>query len=153
VQVREESYRLYSCRGCGVSVSICGRCDRGNIYCVGECSAVSRRASNRRAGARYQRTRRGARRHAARQQTWRERQIDKVTHQGCAPAGPVFTMSIAVISTVIELNDAASAPDMSLTAPLKAEHRHQRVAGRCDFCHAPLPLFTRLRTWRGWGFG
>jgi transposase len=68
VQEREQSYRLYSCRGCSVSVSICGRCDRGNIYCAGECAAVSRRASNRRAGARYQRTRRGARRHAARQQ-------------------------------------------------------------------------------------
>jgi hypothetical protein len=65
VQKREESYRLYSCRGCSVLVSICGACDHGNIYCPGECAAISRRASNRRAGARYQRTRRGARRHAA----------------------------------------------------------------------------------------
>jgi hypothetical protein len=43
VQEREESYRLYSCRGCNVSVSICGRCDHGNIFCAGECAAVSRR--------------------------------------------------------------------------------------------------------------
>jgi hypothetical protein len=62
-------------------------------------------------------------------------------------------MSITVDMTAIELNDAASAPDISLTAPRKAERNDQRVAGRCDFCHAPLPLFTRLRTWRGWGFG
>jgi hypothetical protein len=80
VQKREETYRLYSCRGCSMLVSICDRCDHGNIYCPGECAAVSRRESGRRAGARYQRTRRGARRHAARQQAWRERQLDKVTH-------------------------------------------------------------------------
>jgi DNA replication protein DnaC len=35
VQEREESYRLYSCRGCSVSVSICGPCDHGNIFCPG----------------------------------------------------------------------------------------------------------------------
>jgi hypothetical protein len=149
VQEREESYRLYSCRGCNVSVSICGRCDHGNIFCAGECAAVSSRESGRRAGARYQRTRRGARRHAARQQAWRERQLDKVTHVGCAPTGPVFTMSVTVGMAALELTDAPLAPEKSHEAP----RNRQRVAGRCDFCHAPLPLFTRLRTWRGWGFG
>jgi hypothetical protein len=114
---------------------------------------VSRRASNRRAGARYQRTRRGARRHAARQQMWRERQLDKVTHQGCAPTGPVFTMSVTVDTAALELADAPSGSDKPLEAVPKAEHHLKRVAGRCDFCRAPLPLFTRLRTWRGWGFG
>jgi hypothetical protein len=153
VPEREESYRLYSCRGCSVSVSICGRCDHGNIFCASECAAVSRRRSRRRAGARYQRTRRGARRHAARQQAWRERQLEKVTHRGCAPTGPVFTMSVTVDMAALELTDAPLAPDKSLEAPRKAQRNPQRVAGRCDFCHAPLPLFTRLRTWRGWGFG
>jgi hypothetical protein len=153
VQEREESYRLYSCRGCSMSVSLCGRCDRGNIYCAGECAVVSRRESCRRAGARYQRTHRGARRHAARQHRWRERQIEKVTHQGCAPTVPVLTMSLTVDVTVIDLTDAPSAPDRPLEAPRQSEQRRARVVGRCDFCHAPLPLFTRLRTWRGWGFG
>ena len=152
VQEGQESYRLYSCRGCSVSVSICGRCDHGNIFCAGECAAVSRRESGRRAGARYQRTRRGAHRHAARQRQWRERQLDKVTHQGCAPTGPVFTMSVAVDVTVIELTDAPCAPDTALETPRKTEYRRAHVAGRCDFCHAPLPLFTRLGTRRGWGF-
>jgi len=132
-----------------VSVSICGRCDHGNIFCAGECAAVWRRESGRRAGARYQRTRRGAWRHAARQQAWRERQLDKVTHVGCAPTGPVFTMSVTVDMAALKLTDAPLAPEKSQEAPRHA----QRVAGRCDFCHAPLPLFTRLRTWRGWGFG
>ncbi len=83
VQEREESYRPYSCRGCGVLVSICGPCDYGNIYCPGGCAAIYRRASNRRAGARYQRTRRGAHLHAARQRAWRARERANVTQQGC----------------------------------------------------------------------
>lgn len=151
--VREESYRLYSCRRCDVSVSICGRCDRGNIYCAGECATVSRRESNRRAGARYQRTRRGARRHAARQQRWRERQLDKVTQRGCAPRGAVFTMSITVDTAAIEHNDALSVPATATAATTRRDRDRQRMAGHCNFCRAPLPLFTRLRTWRGWGFG
>ena len=152
VQDWEHSYRLYSCRGCSVLVSICDRCDHGNRYCAGECAAISRRASNRRAGARYQRTRRGARRHAARQQAWRDRELEKVTQQGCAPVGPVFTMSITVDVAAIEIDHAPSTPDWLPVAPQKRDHHRERQAGRCDFCHAPLPAFTRLRTRRGWGF-
>lgn len=152
VAKREESYRLYSCRGCNVLVSICGRCDRGNIYCAGECAAVSRRASNRRAGVRYQRTRRGAQRHAARQHKWRELELQKVTQQGCAPVGAVFTMSITVDVAAIEHPDE---PAISEPVPVSApehDHSRHRKSGRCDFCHAPLPVFTRLRTQRGWGY-
>ena len=152
VQEREESYRLYSCRGCSVSVSICGPCDHGNIFCPGECAAISRRASNRRAGARYQLTRRGAQRHAARQQDWRDREREKVTQQGCAPLGPVFTMSITVEVAAIEHHDEPAIPEPLPAAPPKRDHHRVRQAGRCDFCHAPLPAFTRLRTRRGWGF-
>lgn len=153
MQKREERYRLYSCRGCSALVSVCGRCDRGNIYCPGECAAISRRASNRRAGARYQRTRRGARRHAARQQAWRDRELEKVTQQGCAPAGSVFTMSSTVDVAAIEHPDEPAKPEPVPVSVPKREHPRRGEAGRCDFCQAPLPAFTRLRTRRGWGFG
>ena len=152
MQDREETYRLYSCRGCSVLVSICDRCDHGNIYCPGECAAISRRASNRRAGARYQLTRRGARRHAARQREWRDREDEKVTQQGCAPVGPVFTMSVTVDVAAIEIDHAPAIPEPVPALPPKLKYQRQRQAGRCDFCHAPLPAFTRLRTRRGWGF-
>ena len=152
MQEWEESYRLYSCRGCNVSVSICGRCDHGNIYCPGECAAISRRASNRRAGARYQLTRRGARKHAARQQEWRDREGERVTQQGCAPVGPVFMMSITVDLAAIETDHAPAIPEPVPALPPKRDHQRQHQVGRCDFCHAPLPAFTRLRTRRGWGF-
>ena len=150
VQEREETYRLYSCRGCSVLVSICDRCDHGNIYCPGECAAVSRRAANRRAGARYQRTRRGARRHAARQQEWRDREIKKVTQQGCAPTGPVFTMSITVDLAAIETADVPEILELLAALAPPRDRDRPRQAGRCDFCRAPLPVFTRLQTRRGW---
>jgi hypothetical protein len=62
-------------------------------------------------------------------------------------------MSVTVDMAAIELDDAPSPPDKSLGGAPKAVRNPQRVPGRCDFCHAPLALFTRLRTWRGWGFG
>ena len=142
VQKREESYRLYSCRGCSVLVSICGRRDHGNIFCAGEC-----------AGAPYQRTRRGGGRHAARQQAWRDRELEKVTQQGCAPAGPVFTISITVAVAAIEHQDEPAVTELLPALPPKRDRHRQHQAGRCDFCHALLPVFTRLRTRCGWGFG
>jgi hypothetical protein len=150
VQEREETYRLYSCRGCSMLVSICDRCDHGNMYCPGECAAVSRRAANRRAGARYQRTRRGARRHAARQQGWRDREIEKVTQQGCAPTGPVFTMSITADVAAIETADVPEILEPLVALAPRRDGNRPRQAGRCHFCDAPLPAFTRLRTRRGW---
>jgi hypothetical protein len=135
-----------------VLVSICDACDYGNIYCPGECAAISRRASNRRAGARYQRTRRGAHGHAARQQAWRDRERQKVTQQGCAPLGPVFTMSITADVVAIETPDAPCTREETSIAPPRRDYREKHQAGRCAFCHKPLPAFTRLRTRRGWGF-
>jgi hypothetical protein len=67
--------------------------------------------------------------------------------------GPVFTMSITVDVAVTEPNDAPSAPDSTPASPTKRDHDRHRRVGHCDFCHTPLPKFTRLRTWRGWGFG
>jgi hypothetical protein len=76
-----------------------------------------------------------------------------VTQQGCALAGAVFTMSITADVAAIETPDALGTPEETSTLPPKCAREAQRKAGGCDFCHAPLPAFTRLRTWRGWGFG
>jgi hypothetical protein len=53
------SGRLFACRGCGCAVIVCCRCDRGQIYCAGDCSAQGRRQTLRHAGWRWQRTRLG----------------------------------------------------------------------------------------------
>jgi len=53
----------------------------------------------------------------------------------------------------IETADAPCTPEETTIALPRRDHGGQRQVRRCDFCHAPLPAFTRLRTRRGWGFG
>ena len=77
------SSRLFLCRQCGELVEICSRCDRGNAFCSSDCAAARRRESIREAAKRYQRTKRGAKKHKARQRRYRVRQL-AVTHQSCA---------------------------------------------------------------------
>jgi hypothetical protein len=128
--LREPTYRLYLCCLCAVLVCICSECDHGNIYCSKDCRTQARRASQRRASARYQRTLRGARKHALRQQRWRERR--KVTHQGCESSEAACSV-LGALQTAKESLDARSA---------------QRTSDRCSFCGALLPAFARLHTWR-----
>ena len=121
----QPSHRLYRCRRCGVFVCVCRRCDRGQWYCPGECARVSRRESLRVAGRRYQRSRRGAQHHAARQRRYRLRRACQkiVTHLGSAAKSVGCTVAL----DVPEIPDCLS---MSATS----------VAGwRCDFCGAGVP--------------
>jgi hypothetical protein len=100
--MREPAYRLYNCARCQLQVRICLRCDHGNVYCAGECASIRRRESLRHAQARYQRSRRGARRHAERQRQWRARQRQTpqiVTHQG-SPG--IATQCIVAVSPVMQ---------------------------------------------------
>lgn len=137
----EPSYRLYNCRRCAVQVRICSRCDHGNIYCAGECAQASRRESRRRASARYQRTRRGAHRHAARQRRWRRRQRQEVTHQGCARGGGYGSVSEPP-SIIPEPSDAHRRSNPAANLPAVPD------VGVCSLCGAPLPRWTQPRRWR-----
>ncbi len=65
--------RLFHCMRCHAQVTICSHCDRGQIYCGAECSAVSRLQSKRAAEKRYQLTPAGRMKHALRQRRYRER--------------------------------------------------------------------------------
>ncbi len=76
------SARLYHCHRCHTQVIICSSCDRGQRYCTRGCAASARLDSRRRAGKKYQSTRSERFHNASRQQRFRERQKQKVTHQG-----------------------------------------------------------------------
>jgi hypothetical protein len=133
--LEEATYRLYHCGRCAVQVSICRRCDHGNLYCRGKCAQLARRESLRRAGARYQRTFRGACRHAARQRRYRERRA-KVTHHrfsGCA--APCSVSARAHESIDVE-------PEGPHELPLRVSPT------RCTFCGTQLPAFARVAPWR-----
>lgn len=142
---QEQSYRLYSCRGCARQVRICRRCDRGNQYCAGTCARERRRESLRRAGTLYQLSYRGACRHAARQRRWRARRAHKVTHQGSPEV--LDPLIVAASSTATPGNDAGHAVTSPLldTAPW-AVARCVQSRARCSFCGRALPRFAR------WGF-
>jgi hypothetical protein len=135
----EPIYRLYNCQRCEVQVRICLRCDHGQIYCAGECARIRRRECLRRAGARYQRTRRGALCHAARQRAWRQRQ-QEVTHRGY-PSGALCLRVSAQPINPEQSTDAQ--PAESVTASRCTGDAH----ARCAFCGAVLPQWTRLRLW------
>jgi hypothetical protein len=129
----EPTYRLYSCQRCRIQVGICQRCDHGNIYCAGECSGLSRRESRRRAQARYQRTRRGALLHAARQRAWRTRREQTVTDHGCARGISCGNVSDHPI-LMSQLADARFPNPPNALEPLS----------RCAFCRTPLPAWARI---------
>ena len=76
--------RLFNCARCAQQVKICSHCDRGQVYCAGNCSLQARKESLNRAAQRYQTSQQGRLSHAARQAQYRARQQQKVTHQGSA---------------------------------------------------------------------
>ena len=98
---------------------ICSCCDRGQIYCAGDCAARARRRRERDAGRRYQTSRRGRLAHAERTRRYRVRRKN-VTHHG-SPASPpddlLSSGSLAIAS------DASAFVD-----------RPRRRFSRCDWC-------------------
>jgi hypothetical protein len=112
------SGRLFLCLGCRSQVIICRCCDRGQVYCSGDCSRRARRQSVQAAARRYEASLPGRRAHATRMDRYRAklaqssdgvavgmadegRQREIVTHQGsplrpandCLPAGAIATTS------------------------------------------------------------
>jgi len=132
------TYRLYHCCRCGMQVCICAQCDCGNLYCPRECAELARRESVRRASARYQRTLRGARKHAERQQRYRERKRD-VTHQR-------FSLATSRCSVLRHLISASESIDVDVKELPRPLIRLPQTC--CAFCGRSLPAFARLHTWR-----
>ena len=93
------------CRRCSAAVSVCGRCDRGNIDYAGDGAERQRRESLRHAGAHYQRTGWGA---SSRRPTARlvPASCAKSDASGCATAGAVVTLSITAKVATMELSNA-----------------------------------------------
>ena len=80
--------RLYHCQRCHAQVILCSRCDRGQRYCLGECSQIARTESSRRAGKKYRSSRAGRFNNAQRQQRFRAKNQQKVTHHGSPEKRP-----------------------------------------------------------------
>lgn len=113
------SARLYVCAGCRRQVLICSCCDRGQIYCPGDCAPRARRHSLRAAGRRYQTSRQGRLAHAARARRYRARD-KKVTHHG-SPLRPT--------------DDLLTSGSLAITSDAKAwTDRPSPSASHCHWC-------------------
>ena len=114
-------------------------CDCGNLYCPDECAELARLESVRRAGARYQRTFRGARKHAERQRRYREQQKRSVTHH-----------AFSVVTTRCSVSRHPVIASESSDVDFKEPPRHpiHLLQTRCAFCGRVLPAFARLHPWR-----
>ena len=122
----EASARLYLCARCRCQVVICSHCDRGQRYCTDGCAERARQSSLREAGQRYQRSRRGRHCHAARQRRYRQRQREKMTHQGSPVMGGNASLKASP-------QRPANVPNWVLID-----------SKRCSFCGRLCSVFLRL---------
>ena len=123
------SARLFNCARCRRQAVICRHCDRGNQYCDSLCARTARSEAQRLAGRRYQLGRQGRFAHASRQQRYRLRQQQKVTHQGSTP---IACDDLLICST-------GRSPSASPHRP--ANEQSQII---CHFCHRRAVKFLRL---------
>lgn len=137
------SLRSYYCRRCTSRVSICQRCDRGNIYCAGPCSDLARRESQRESERRYRNSPIGRRNSAQRQQRYRDRQRDCVTHQGSPMQGDAARKELC--STAKEQSPHESGVNAlpHEPAPLFAA-QDTALEFRCTFCNLYSSPFLRM---------
>ena len=81
-------FRRYQCQLCCVVCYICSSCDHGNRYCGADCAEAGRAVSMALAQQRYLQTFEGALNNSDRQERFRARQAEKVTHHGVAVTAP-----------------------------------------------------------------
>lgn len=123
------SARLYNCARCGCQVIICSHCDRGNIYCAGDCARLSRQEKVKATQKRYEQTQKAKIAKSKRQYNYRQRQKDKATDQG---------------SRVLALYDLLLIELGKLKEKVQKCHFSQAAHPCCHFCGSPCTDFLRL---------
>ena len=164
VLMGEEPARRFLCARCRAPTLVCSHCDRGQIYCATGCAALVRQQSQREAGRRYQCSRPGRFKHAARTRRWRERQAlpavlaarsamaspQSVTHQGSpasasdavltvpSPMPAAATPALASTAQSCTAITASSTSSPAATLPLTSSAWH------CHWCRRPCSARVRL---------
>jgi hypothetical protein len=122
--------RFFLCAGCRDQVFVCSHCDRGQIYCAGTCAQEARAYAQRAAGQRYQMSRQGRLKHAARASRHRARQ-KIVTHQGSPPLSRDGVVPLAAAVTTSQ--PAAATEVVKRSQALRAGSWHCHWCGeRCS---------------------
>jgi hypothetical protein len=123
-----ESARFFLCGLCRTQAFICRCCDRGQVYCSGDCAQEARRENQRRAGRRYQTSSRGRAAHALRARRYRARR-KAVTHRG----PPQRSQGDPAVERA-----ATESQSLSREAPM-------RPTFSCDRCGRPCSPFVRQK--------
>jgi len=121
--------RLFNCARCRCQVVICRHCDCSHRYCSANCAQLSRMDKQREAAIRYQLSLKGRRAHAIRQQRYRERQKEKVTHQS---------------SPKQSFNDLLFSEPESGISPVNLSNLTHPLIFECHFCRNQCSEFLRL---------
>jgi len=151
--LHDQTGRLFLCARCQAQVLVCSQCDRGQRYCANGCANITRRSRQREAGVRYQQSRIGRHKHAARMHQWRVRSAASakiVTHHGSqvtaadavlpgnesppaiSPDSQAQPLCSPIASDSLALSTIANTR-ISLPAPLR----------RCHWCQSPSPALVR----------
>ena len=153
--MHEQTGRLFLCARCQAQVLVCSQCDRGQRYCNSGCADITRLSRQREAGKRYQQSRAGRHKHAARMHQWRKRRAATtkiVTHHGSqgTPADAVLpgNESPPAISPDSQAPSPCSpiAPDsIALCATTNTRISIPAPLWRCHWCQLICPAFVRQR--------
>ena len=122
-----ESLRYFLCARCRALTFICTSCDRGQVYCPGDCARVARKTSRREANQRYARTAGGRLKSAARSQRYRDRRC--VTDQGSLSDGSRVVLAPSTTNAVVE----TSSNELPPITKLKTDAAIGK-GFRCSFC-------------------
>ena len=122
-----ESLRYFLCAGCRALTFICTSCDRGQVYCPGDCARVARKTSRLEANRRYARTAGGRLKSAARSQRYRDRRF--VTDQGSLSDCSRVVLDPSTTNAVAETSSTELPPIMKLKPDAGIASGFQ-----CSFC-------------------
>jgi len=122
-----ESLRYYLCARCRALTFICTSCDRGQIYCPGDCARVARETSRREANRRYARTAKGLLSSAGRSKRYRVRRC--VTDQGSLSDCSRVVLDPSTTNAVAETSFTEPPPIMKLKPDAGLGNGFQ-----CSFC-------------------
>jgi hypothetical protein len=97
-----DTFRIFTCGGCQSLLTICRRCDRGQVYCAG-CRVGARRLVKKRARLRHTQSAEGRADHADHQRAYRKRRSRRVMDLGIekfAISASIFPSELAGAATV-----------------------------------------------------
>ena len=151
--MHNQTGRLFLCARCQAQVLVCSRCDRGQRYCANGCANITRRSRQREASNRYQQSRAGRHKHAARTHQWRKRRAAAakiVTHHSSqvTPAGAVLPANES--TPAISPDSQAQAPcspidpdSIALSTTANTQIRMPVPLWRCHWCQSLCPALVR----------